>query len=82
MGSFVVTTKSKCPSCTGHGAVWTGQGDAYQCGVCNGQGNILVNACPECGRVFSFNTEVDREEWLYGNDATRTRMCKHDCNNY
>jgi hypothetical protein len=63
------TTKKICPACTGHGGVWTGHGDATQCDVCDGRGNLLLNVCVECERVFDLANEIDHAEWLYGHDC-------------
>ena len=63
------TIKKICPACTGHGGVWAGHGDATQCDVCDGRGNLLINVCPECERVFDLANETDHAEWLYGHDC-------------
>ena len=63
------TIKKICPACTGHGGVWTGHGDATQCDVCDGRGNLLLKVCVECERAFDLANEIDNAEWLYGHDC-------------
>lgn len=65
----MTTTKKTCPACTGHGGVWTGHGDATQCDMCDGRGNLLLNVCPECERWFLMSDETDSNEWHYGHDC-------------
>ena len=62
-------TKKICPACTGHGGVWTGNGDATQCDMCDGRGNLLLNVCVECDRWFLMSDETDSNEWHYGHDC-------------
>lgn len=58
-----------CPACKGHGGVWVGHGDATQCDVCDGRGNLPINVCLECERVFNMADETDVQEWSYGHDC-------------
>jgi hypothetical protein len=68
MRGTVILVKKTCPSCTGHGGVWTGHDDATHCDVCNGWGNLIFNVCTECERVFDLTNKIDQAE-IYGHNC-------------
>jgi len=72
-------TMKKCEECRGHGAVWTGHGDASHCETCGGRGHLSPDLDgPEMKWIQPDRRDKRCEDaaWYYVDGSTNTTVVR------